>query len=300
MATNFNNFCEEVKKEMVNILPESFKEAEIVMHEVQKNNMNLTGLTLRKPGCNVSPTVYLETFYEKNMSVKETCENIICIFTKNDSTPLDGFDFNTLNIYENVKAMMGMKLINKEMNAEKLKGMPYLTYAEDLAITFCIILPFATDENGIGSIAVTNQFIEKWGVTADDLFADAMANVKDDYLLEDMDAMMARMLGEEIEPMPVNRDTKMAIVSNKAKMNGATVVTNPEVLQHIADAVEGSYYILPSSIHECIVIPENPEVDADTLNTMVQEVNKNEVAPDEILSNHAYYYDAEAKVVRAA
>lgn len=58
-----------------------------------------------------------------------------------------------------------------------------------------------------------------------------------------------------------------------------------------------NFYILPSSIHEVILLRESFAEDAEYLRWMIQEVNATEVAPEEILSDRAYYYDRETDTI---
>ena len=77
----------------------------------------------------------------------------------------------------------------------------------------------------------------------------------------------------------------------EAKVNGAAAILNDDVRQEIAEKV-GDFYMLPSSIHETLIIPKDAGMEFKELEQMVQEVNQTQVAPGERLSDHVYEYDA--------
>ena len=84
----------------------------------------------------------------------------------------------------------------------------------------------------------------------------------------------------------------MLILSNSDKFVGATALFYPDVQAQVADATGGSYYILPSSVHELIVLPDNGTFEERELARMVQSVNSCEVRPEEQLGNKVLYYNA--------
>ena len=60
------------------------------------------------------------------------------------------------------------------------------------------------------------------------------------------------------------------------------------------------YYVLPSSIHETIIVPKNASMNATELKNMVMEINGKEVSPDEVLTDSVYEYDARSKTLTIA
>ncbi|MBR4759236.1 MAG: hypothetical protein IK078_03695, partial [Lachnospiraceae bacterium] len=88
----------------------------------------------------------------------------------------------------------------------------------------------------------------------------------------------------------------MYVMSNRVRQNGAATMAYPDALADFAEKVGKSLYIIPSSIHEVLLIPEAGHMGG--LNSMVQEVNRSELNPKEVLADHVYYYDkAERRIV---
>lgn len=92
----------------------------------------------------------------------------------------------------------------------------------------------------------------------------------------------------------------MFIITNPQTVDGAGVIFYPEVMDQIGEGFQGNFFILPSSTHETLVIPDNGAFDYRVLEDMVQTINENEVAPEERLSDHVYHYDVKDRVFERA
>lgn len=98
-------------------------------------------------------------------------------------------------------------------------------------------------------------------------------------------------------------DTGMYILTYETStINGATLIAFPEVIQTVqAELGCKRFYIIPSSVHEVIIISEDI-VKTDTesigcLNNIIGQINGTELAANDILSDKLYYYDGENIVV---
>lgn len=129
-------------------------------------------------------------------------------------------------------------------------------------------------------------------VSEDEIFARALLNAKENVLVEDMAKMLANMMGCDISELPDMGETKMIVVTNKEKVNGAVAICDKELLSNIAREYNSNLVILPSSIHECIIHVDN-EPDMKMYSNMVREVNETQVEPEEVLSDHAYFFNKE-------
>jgi hypothetical protein len=106
-------------------------------------------------------------------------------------------------------------------------------------------------------------------------------------------------LSPEMEAELAAPDNLMYVVSNTSRQFGAYFITDREALIEVASEIkEDRFFILPSSIHEMIVIPESQVEDTDALITMVKEVNATQVAPDEVLADNVYSFDAKTEELR--
>ena len=82
-------------------------------------------------------------------------------------------------------------------------------------------------------------------------------------------------------------------MTNRQEVNGASVLLYDDVLQTFALKKKTDFYILPSSVHEVLLIPADNQISMSTLSSMVRDVNSSQLAREEILSDHVYYYSLE-------
>ena len=272
---------------------------EISFQTITRNNdVRLHGCLLRRNESHIAPTLYMENFYDlykDGMSVGETADAMlkICVNSLDD---VREFEFAPED-WESVRKMIGMKVLGYERNPELLQRVPYIRY-EDLAVVFIFVLKEAGITGGVA--VITSELSGLWGISAEELFAQARQSAP--VLLEPVVSNIRNMIGdcpEEVEEIiddPENA-VDMYILTNKSQTYGASSLFYPGLLEKITDYLGGGFYILPSSVHEVILIPEAAG-EPDALRRMVQEVNRCEVPEDMILSDNVYYYDPEEKQFR--
>lgn len=272
---------------------------EISFQTITRNNdVRLHGCLLRRNESHIAPTLYMENFYDlykDGLSVGETADAMlrICVNSLDD---VREFDFAPED-WESVRKMIGMKVLGYERNPELLQRVPYIRY-EDLAVVFIFVLKEAGITGGVA--VITSELSGLWGISAEELFAQARQSAP--VLLEPVVSNIRNMIGdcpEEVEEIiddPENA-VDMYILTNKSQTYGASALFYPGLLEKITDYLGGGFYILPSSVHEVILIPEAAG-EPDALRRMVQEVNRCEVPEDMILSDNVYYYDPEEKQFR--
>ena len=178
-----------------------------------------------------------------------------------------------------------MEVVSAETNADMLKNVPHQNM-EDMAVVYRFVLD--SNENGRASILATNNMIEAMGVTPEQLHADAMENAPQikPAQITGMSEVMAEMMGVSVD--------ELATVSDKVM--GAGVLAYQNFMDDAAERVGGSFYVLPSSRHEVLLVPDNGQMSLGDLEAMVREVNATQVAPEDKLTDSVYHYDAEAKV----
>jgi len=299
----FQQFNQYVKDHIKEYLPEEFADADVSLKEVVKSNDTvLTGLVITDPANpSITPTIYMEPFYadyrEKySMSNDQVdLQRIADAYNRGLIKPF-GQDqlLQLLDDTEAVKSRISMKVLSTERNETYLSDRPHKEVI-DMSAVYSIQLCEGT------SVPITNALAERYGLSVDDLDALAKQNQKDDYSFISMDEIMAgimRKQGMEDIELPPN-DAMMYVLSNESRLNGAALITNQEILDDIAEQIGSNLVILPSSIHEVIVLPEAVLTNApafgdplQNLKDMVHEVNGTEVRPEEVLSDNVYVYDA--------
>ena len=302
----FEEFKNVVGESIISWLPENFRDARVNFQVVTKNNnLKLTGMVIMLPNKNIAPTIYLESFYEKYQNGEEMdgiLEQIAKIQLEHD-TDLE-FDTKSVTELERCKDKIFPRLISTEWNRDILETCPYVEM-EDLAVVFYIDL--SADERGRMSIKIHNGLMEMWNLTVEELYEISVSNLQKEHsgTFRAMNEVVAEMmLTDVIEEydgdveeakrmveamMPENN--VMYVLSNESKVHGASIILDNEMMERVIDRVGEDFYILPSSIHELLVVPANSHMKIEELKNMVYEVNTTQVAMEERLSNNVYRYN---------
>ena len=255
--------------------------------EMRKNNgVILHGLMVLEEGRNVAPTIYLDTFLEAYgsgatfMSVLNRLLDICRMEAEKK-----GIDMEFFRLFEEVRDRICYRLIRKERNEELLKDIPYIEFL-DLAI--CFYYAYHSEALGDGTILIHNSHMELWGTSAAELFGLAKRNTKRlfPWTCQSIVEVLREMAGQDA----FLQEAQMKVLSNTRRIDGAVCILYPGVLESLAREEGHDLYILPSSIHEVILLPDTGAPSAEELKKMVREVNDTQVAPEEVLSYSLYRY----------
>ena len=145
------------------------------------------------------------------------------------------------------------------------------------------------DSDACPVVGIVETIAEKYNVSTT-LLCDTNHILYSDYSEVIVVGAGADAVDYKLISMPDIPDT-MFVLTNDTKVNGAAAILNDDIRQEIAEKV-GDFYMLPSSIHETLIIPKDAGMEFKELEQMVQEVNQTQVAPGERLSDHVYEYDA--------
>ncbi len=191
--------------------------------------------------------------------------------------------------YQDMRSKLMTELIPQHGNEEMLSGVPYKAI-EDLALIYRIDL--GESSNGRMTVLVTNRMLKEFGVSAEQLHQDALDNglLNNPGILKTMQEVMSGIMGMELEE-PECDHPAMYVASNQNSFMGASVIFYPGYLEAAAKRINGDFFILPSSIHEVLLIPDDGNVDYLDLEAMVKSVNESQVMPADRLSDHVYHYD---------
>ena len=282
----FTEFADEVAKDILKYLPEEYRNSKIKLNKTIKNNETLTGLIIQRDDSRVVPMIYLEEFYkqyESGIQLENILKTIANIRVKhNDDIDVPSLDF--LTDYESSKGNIILKLVNAETNAAFLEDKPHRIIA-DLALIYAVKVDCHKYEDINGSCTINNSMLETWNVTEDMLYEVAISNLKENASIDFRS--MSKLLGTED-----NVCTNLYVLTNIDRFYGSTLVLLKEEMKKIKENI-GNFIMLPSSIHEWILIANvdiNNELELEQMTTMVSEVNRT-LEPSIVLSNHIYVYD---------
>lgn len=298
-------FVEKVQKSICEFFGD---EARVEVKEVIKNNgVTLQGMVINREDETVVPTIYLNTFFEEYRHGKEMstiiCE-IIEIYEQNRVTEKVNLDF--FLDYQAVKGRIFQKVIHYEKNRKMLENVPHLRFL-DLAVV--CYYAYMNDFFGRGSIQIETGHLDKWGISQEELFENAGRNTTEklgmelkgmeEVLLELISQNMDMTASEELQEAikHAERDIPMHIMTVRGRYFGAVCIFHKEMLRFFAQRCGGNFFILPSSIHELILIPDSGRERVEDLKQMVKEVNEGHVAAEERLSDNVYYFNVSANKV---
>jgi hypothetical protein len=302
-AMDFEEFKKAVGEGIRSWLPEQFENAHVSIEEVTKNNdKKLSGLVVRKSGYNIAPTIYLEGVYELyqgGIELPAILRRIAEMITQHDMR--NDFDVNQITDFEKCKDKIFPKLVGAEWNKEALRDCPHVLI-EDLAVTFHINLGPNGDQ--MMSCAVKNYMKKSWGVTTKDLYELAIKNLSenDSWYFAPITEVLADMMKDEAGPdgetddpmfdLAELPDDMMFVLSVKDRLFGACEILNRKFMEKVVDRVGKELFIIPSSIHELLVLKADGYDPAQLL-AMVHEVNHTMVNVEDRLSDNVYKYSLE-------
>lgn len=272
---------------------------------VKNNNVKLDGLTIMEGGTNLSPTIYLNYFYETYQNGVEFSSILNTILhTYQSNKPRGKIDTSFFTDYANVRSHIAYKLIHYERNRHLLADLPHFRYL-DLAIVFyCLV---SSSPSGSATILIRKDHLRFWNISPTQLFDAAKENTPRllSYDLCNMNDLMEELLApahSTLSDPDIKKEEAaicpMYVLTNQNKLNGASCILYEHLLEHFADRLCCDLYILPSSIHEVILIPATSDTSYQELSQMVQEVNDTQVSPEEILSDHVYYFSRSSGSIR--
>lgn len=306
---NKREFYDYVKDNVKEYLPESYANSKITLQEtIKDNDQKLTGICIPEGDSNIVPNIYLDDLYQKYLDGKnlDSCVGDVADRRIEYHEPGFDWDVNMLLDYSSIKDKLQMRICDPDLNRERLEGKA-VTRHGDFAAYYTVNL--SEGKEGTASIPVTESLRESWGVDTEQLRQDAMrADQHRGPAMMSMDDLMAEMVfgsqsAENLlegEKNIRDYDSPLFCLTNDRRMNGAGLILQEDVRKQIGEFMEGDYFILPSSIHEILILPDNGMYDAAALKAMVQEVNATQVAPGEVLSDKVQFCDGKTAVMENA
>ena len=287
-------FSQKVKRHLEEQLG---SEALVSIKNITKNNgIELHSVIIARKGLNLSPNIYLDDLhaaYEEGETFRWVMDRVLQIYE--ESSTRDNIDMSFFLDYEKMKEQVVYKVISHEKNKELLKRVPSVPFL-DLAIVFYCHVP--EKELGNATIQIYNNHLMMWGITKEQLYEDAKRNterIMPPRLLS-IEEMMKEIVseGQETEQdlfaEEGEENGRMYVLGNERKLFGAAVMLYRGVLEKIMEKTGKNLFILPSSVHEVILVPDDERQEAEELWKMVCDINATQVEPEEVLTDSVYYF----------
>ncbi|MCD7883540.1 MAG: DUF5688 family protein [Lachnospiraceae bacterium] len=309
-----NSSYEEFRNSVLRMVQEYYgNEAWVMVDKLKKlNRPDQEGLSILIKGKNVCPVIYLNNYYDEwncGKSIEAIAADIIEVYKKH-CNDMQEFDMEAFRDYQKVEGHLFCRLVNYENNRGLLKELPHIRF-HDLALVYFYASDDITDFEM--KITVKNDFLEMWHITKEQLHQRALQNTRNrmDFqltsiksVIEDLISMKPEVphgsedsdsmgISEVISRIDEDNGPSIYVLSNQQLMYGAVGVFFDEVLRMASNRLQEDFYVLPSSIHECLIVPVEgfKDLGAEYLKEVVQFVNENYVNPAEILGDCVYRYD---------
>lgn len=296
---NYEEFKDAVASQIKDYLPAEYANSDVTIHSVLKNNSTrLDGLTIKKPESNICPNIYLNPYYadyKGGRKIEDILSDIARIRQMSEA-PID-LDVSAITDFCRIKDKISAKLVNTERNKEYLKDKPHTDIA-DLSAVYYIDL--GSDSYGKMTTVITDTLLSHYGITIEELHEIAIQNMGTKARFCSMFEVWSELMGASAPNEIQKVDNMMFVLTNDSKINGAAMLLCPATMNKIAEQVGSSYYILPSSVHETLVVPFSDGLNVEDLKNMVHEVNSTQLSADEILSDSVYIYDYDKHRIVAA
>ena len=303
---------------------------QVSLQQMLRNNAVVSeSIMICEEGSNISPSIRLDTFYRDYRSgrpVADLADRIQeCYLDEKKKIP-GFFDVSQFTVKEKALGHIVRRVINRERNAGILREVPHRDYL-DLSVIYYYMVDlqewysgekviFKNDPRasvicrwdgdpkqgtdhiqtpGACAIMVKNEHMKIWQMSEEELFRRSADNMQDRIppLFLPVCEMMQQLTGKPL-PEDTQSDSLLYVLSNKEKCFGAAWITDSQVLRMMYETLQEEYYVLPSSIHECMIVPACAQSREQDLLDMVREINSALVDPEEILSDNIYHYDSQS------
>lgn len=273
----------EFRSRLLEAVSAGTKEGEVVtLRTIPKNNgVFLDGLTVRVPGKNVCPTIYVQEIMERFDSGETlmTLSSEILRVSRECAIGSDHLE-EALASYTNFREKVCFRLVNYKKNRAQLTDLPHHKVL-DLAMVYYYQTKAGEDVRG--TVLIRNSDLTRWHILPEQLRLDAIRNTP---------------LREPVVSCCLTPDEMaggLTVFTNRSKVFGASVMLYAGVFDKTADRYGADLFVLPSSIHEVLILPDLHRYSLDDLRCMVHEVNSTVVSKTEVLSDYVYLYSLEKR-----
>lgn len=298
------NFMEELLKVLREKKDEEYDFQ--IMEVTKLNDSQKLSICARKKGDSIGVNLYMEDLVRRYNSIGRDlnglAEDILSQIRENllDSafTGAALKEMSDMLDFDKMKDKVLFRIINAEDNKEYLKHSVYVPFL-DFAICFYHTVGNAGET---GTIHLTAQVAEAWGVSVDEIYEHALKNtpIRMPYRFRNIEEVLEQLMREDsfsqcMNPPEFGKENfSLWVLGNEKQMFGAGAILYDGLMREISERMGADeIVILPSSVHECLLLPMTEEVEVSYLRNMVHEVNATKLAPEERLSENVYLYSRE-------
>ena len=283
---NFNDFKLALMEEVKTL---SGEDTFISFRKVKKNNgIEREGISIVRDGDNISPLFYLNGYYDKyknGASIDSMAKDIIL-----DNERCKVKTFTGMPDADRIREHLMFRIVNYHMNRKMLENMPHFRFL-DLAGIYYVRM----DEDFVpgATILVTYDHLDLWDLEASNIREIAMTNtmVAEPTYITDLAIFLPEIKKQD--------DISMHIMSNSSGSFGASCLAYESICKELHRKFKEDMYIIPSSVHEVLLVPKREIPDREEVNEMIRTINDKELQPEDIQSDHVYEYLDDEEIITA-
>ena len=291
----YDNFIETIRKRAGKT---AGKGGKAFINKVIKNNgKEMDGLVILEDGYSVAPAIYLNDYYDDYRSgtdIDMIMNDILTVYYKNRDAVC--FNTNLFGDFKNVKGRIVYRLINYEKNKDLLRDVPHKKFMDLAIVYYCIV---KRSESYLATTMIKNEFMENWGVSEELLYELAKKNTPKilKARIAPITGFLNEISGSEVYEVPDETESYMYVMTNMTRVNGASCMLYNGVLEEFSRRLNRDLYILPSSVHELIIVPASDGINSEGLKLIVKDINEKGVADEEVLSDNVYTYSLKERKI---
>lgn len=285
---NYTEFLRELAVDLQDELNQRNRDTEVTIIDVEKPWDWQMGLQI-SDGRNVCPIVYPDKqydYYRAGMNY----QMIVDLLANDVENALDEIPEKHELDFMALKDNISIQLLNTERSSHYLEGKVHRE-VEDLSVIYRLNMELRDGKKG--SCVVTEDMMRLMGLDEDELYDLAMekAPINSPYQIKSITEVIEEITNEEVVP-----SCPLMVVTNDESIYGASVIMYPDFLDHCANVLNSDFYVIPSSVHECLLQPDNGQLKLDELKAIVKEVNDTQLSSEDLLSYSVYHYDHKEKI----
>ena len=297
---DYENFKQDFQESLKEELAERGMDTDVSFQKVEKMNESYDAVTVKPIDSIIGVNFNVEKAFDSYEAgtdmdevVNHTADSVEKAFREAPQ-----IDITAITDYEQMKSKLSMEVVSADRNADLLQNVPH-EKMEDMAVVYRLML--GQMDEGSGTVLVTDQLMERFGITHEQLRQDALENAPEIRPSEirgmsEVINEIAPGMAPEIAP----EDEQMFVASVPDKIRGAGVIAYPNFMEDAAEKMGGDFFVIPSSIHEVLLVRDNGEMTSKDLENMVKEVNATQVEPEDQLTDHVYHYDSKDHIFEMA
>lgn len=288
MKKNYEEFITYVEKNLLSLMSDGVKRSVYIkdIHKTEEISLKVLAITNTKN--NKVVNVNLECFYEEYSvgyrSLDEILNEIadLCFDAEQDSS--DPFDIEALQEANIIGCLVGIK-----SNKDFLKDIPFVPFGKEFAVIFKHYFGRSSDGSTIASITITDYIAERLGYDTSKLMQLALKNTPRlmPLSIQKMSDVLS-MLNWNDDELSKHKDIPMYVISNTLSINGAFALFYPETLRMLFEKLGCDMVLIPSSVHECIIVPYDSSISFEKVNETIMFINQTQLTEKEVLADRAY------------